>query len=125
MMNLRMDRVILLAVGAITLIGCRSVALESLNSAQAPNTNKYPYKGDPYAWGGISEGTGGQVVGTQQTMEGETFDGDKFRKLAGPDAVTSMSGHQIAKAKPNDRIGDHQPLPNGGHEAGAKHKEGH
>lgn len=127
-MNLRMDRIILLAVGAVMLVGCRSVGLESINSASAPNTNKYPYKGDPYAWGGIQEGTGGQVVGTKQTMEAPTYDGDKYRKLAGPDEVISMSGHKLSKAKPNDTVGDYQPLPHGeahGARGGEKKEEGH
>jgi hypothetical protein len=124
-MNLRMEKIVLLAAGAVMLVGCRSVGLESLNSASAPNTNKFPYKGDPYAWGGIQEGTGGQVVGTKQTMEGTTFDGDKYKKLAGPDEVVSMSGHRLAKAKPSDTVGDRQPLPGDVSHGGATEGEGH
>lgn len=95
---------------ALFAFGCRSKGLESMQSATAPN-QPLPYKGDPYAWGGIAEGTGGQVVGTKQTMETPTYTEPKFKKLAGPDAVTSMSGHSLAKAKPSDRSGDYQPLP--------------
>jgi hypothetical protein len=102
---------ILLVALAVFAVGCRSVALESMQSSSAPK-QPLPYKGDPYAWGGIAEGTGGQVVGTKQTMETEAYSEPKFKKLAGPDAVTSMSGHSLAKAKPSDRSGDYQPLPN-------------
>lgn len=116
---------ILLVGLAVFAVGCRSVGLESMQSSSAPN-QPLPYKGDPYAWGGIAEGTGGQVVGTKQTMETPTYSEPKFKKLAGPDAVTSMSGHSLAKAKPSDRPGDYQPLPNkpAAHAEGG-HGEGH
>lgn len=104
---------------ALVSFGCRSKGLESMQSSSAPN-QPLPYKGDPYAWGGIAEGTGGQVVGTKQTMETPTYSDPKFKKLAGPEAVTSMSGHSLSKAKPSDRSGDYQPLPHksSGHSEG-------
>ncbi len=120
-----MDRLVAGILIAAALTGCHVKGLDSHESSFAEN-QKSPYKGDPYAWGGIQEGTGGLVVGTKQTMESPTYSEPKFKKLAGPDGYTSMSGHQLAPAKPNDRVGDHQPLPGGeahGSEKGSA--EGH
>lgn len=113
-MALRKDLVLatLALVCVVGLSGCRSKAAESIASAQAPNTPS-PYKGDPYTYGGVSEGSGGLVTTTQQTMESPSYDGAKFKQAAGPDEYTDpSSGHKTAKAKPSDISGDYQPLPN-------------
>ncbi len=90
---------------------------------------KPTYKGDPYTFGGIQEGTGGQVAATSQSMESPTYTDPKYRKLAGPEGFTSMSGHSLSPAKGNDRVGDFQPLPHGskgqaGRVEGAEHSSG-
>lgn len=124
-MALRKDLVLLVCVAA--LCGCngiRSKAAESIATAQAPN-QPLPYKGDPYTYGGVAEGSGGLVSTTQQTMESPSYDGAKFKQAAGPDAYTdSSSGHKTAKAKPSDISGDYQPLPNAERERGGE-GEGH
>ena len=119
-MVLRMDlkRIGFLTMTAIAVGGCRFVSVESFDSASAPNKPS-PEKGDPYAFGGIADGTGGNVAATTQTMESESYSGPKFKQVAGNEAFTSMSGHSVSKAKPNDTSGDYQPLPNGEkHEGG-------
>jgi hypothetical protein len=59
--------------------GCRSVAYESMQSSTREHT-KLPYKGDPYTWGGIQEGTGGLIAATKQTMEAPTYVEPKFKR---------------------------------------------
>jgi hypothetical protein len=111
-----------LAALAVVVSGCHIYGIDSMNSASAPN-HKSPYAGDPYAWGGIQEGTGGLVAGTKQTMETPQFSGPKFMQLAGPDAFTSMGGLTLSAAKPSDTVGDWQPLP--GRESHGAKEEGH
>jgi hypothetical protein len=107
-----------LAVLAVTACGCHIYGIDSMNSASAPNHKSPNQGGDPYTWGGIQEGTGGLVAGTKQTMETPEYSGPKFKQLAGPESFTSMSGHAVGAAKPNDVSGDWQPLPNAGHSVG-------
>ncbi|MBN9503289.1 MAG: hypothetical protein BGO01_14770 [Armatimonadetes bacterium 55-13] len=120
-MALRKDlaQVGLIGVIALSMVGCRIKAIESQTSASAPNT-KSPYKGDPYTYGGVAEGSGGLLTTTTQTMDTPSYEGAKFKKAAGPEAYTdSNSGHHTAAAKPSDISGDYQPLPhNEGHEGG-------
>ena len=116
-------RIVGLAGFAVLAVGCRFVSQESITSASAPN-EKQPNVGDPYAWGGVQEGTGGLVAGTKQTMEAETYSDPKFMQLAGNEGFVSISGWVLHPAKANEVSGDHQPLPHdeaaGGHE-----EEGH
>jgi hypothetical protein len=117
-------RIVGLAGFAALMAGCRFVSVESINSSSAPN-EKQPSVGDPYAWGGIQEGTGGLVAADKQTMETPIYaDPPKFIQLAGVEGFASMSGWVLHPAKANEVSGDHQPLPHqeaaGGHE-----EEGH
>ena len=118
-MNLGKDisKVGLLAL--IAVCGCRIQAVESMTTASAPN-QPFPEKGDPYTFGGLADGTGGQVVATTQSMESETYADPKFKQLAGTEPFVSMSGHTISKAKGSEISGDYQPLP---HEEPVKHEE--
>ena len=100
----------LAALFAITICGCRFKAYESMNSATSSEV-KLPYKGDPYTFGGMQEGTGGLIAASKGSMETETYSEPKFKKLAGPDAFISMTGHSLSKAEPSDTRGDFQPLP--------------
>ena len=101
---------ILAALLSLTIAGCRVKGYESMTSSIAPNV-KSPYKGDPYTFGGLQEGTGGLIAASRSSMETEDYSEPKYKKLAGPDAFVSMSGHSLAKAKPSDIVGDYQPLP--------------
>ena len=107
-----MDRLALAALLLVAVVGCRSVANESMHSASAPGI-EFPYRGDPHTFGGIQEGTGGMVAATSQSMESAAHTQPKAERIAGPGGFTSMSGHQVSPAKGNDRIGDFQPLPHG------------
>ena len=113
-MHLRSEFIIL-AVLACAAGGCRVKAAESLASTTAPNV-KSPYKGDPYTFGGIQDGTGGLIAATRSSMETESYSEPKFKKLAGPESFASMSGHSLSPSKANETSGDFQPLPiEGGH----------
>jgi hypothetical protein len=115
---------LIFAALAIGSAGCRFKGAESMNSTKAPHT-ELPYKSDPYTWGGIAEGTGGQVAATRQSMESPTYAEPKFKNLAGSEGFTSMSGWNLKPAKPSDIPGDHQPLPDDAdHDSNAK-KEDH
>jgi len=119
-MALRKDlaRFAVFGLVALSLSGCgfalRFKSEESMSAASAPN-QKSPYKGDPYAYGGMADGYGGLQPTTTQTMEAEKYNGPEFMKAAGNDAYKSGS-HQTAAAKPSDISGDYQPLPEKGNE---------
>jgi hypothetical protein len=107
---------ICLAVAALATVagGCRSVAYESMHSSTKTHT-PMTYKGDPYTWGGIQEGTGGLVAATKQSMEAPKYTEPKFKSLAGREGFVSMSGWSLGRAKPSDVRGDYQPLPSDAH----------
>jgi hypothetical protein len=117
-----MDRLLIAGFALVIMAGCRYQGGESFYSANKPD-NEPPMKGDPYAWGGIQEATGGLVAASQQTMESTSYVEPKFMQLAGTAGFVSMAGWAVNVAKLNDTKGDYQPLPNREH-AEEEHPEG-
>lgn len=112
---------------ASVVVGCRTYGLDSMHSASAPNV-KSQTQGDPYAWGGIQEGTGGLVPTTKQTMETDSYVGASFLQTAGSEGFVALSGWAVQKAKSSETVGDYQPLPNSVHgegHSGDHEEEGH
>ncbi|MBC8065917.1 MAG: hypothetical protein H7Y17_13875 [Chlorobia bacterium] len=128
-MILRKDinRISFLVALAVVAVGCRTYGLDSMRSASAPNV-KSPTQGDPYAWGGIQEGTGGLVPTTKQTMETESATEAAYLQTAGVGGFVALSGWAVSGAKTSEIVGDYQPLPNSmpgeGH-SGDHKEEGH
>lgn len=92
-------------------VGCRIKAVESMHSATRPDPKGGDVYGDPYTFGGIADGTGGQVAATTQSMESPSYADPKFKKIASKEGFTSMSGHVVSDAKGSETSGDYQPLP--------------
>jgi len=106
---------------ALLAVGCRFKAVESMHSATRPDPKGGEVYGDPYTFGGIADGTGGQVAATTQSMESPSYSDPKFKKIASKEGFTTMSGHVVRGAKGSETSGDYQPLPTSGE---AKHGAG-